>query len=270
MITPHVACLVRRWVSLYTSGLAAEARDRRRDEVAADLWSQAEESRELARSDGTTAAEMLIRLIAGIPADITWRLEKRGVQPRNPVDLRGYRESRATGGAAIIGGLLLCASLMTIFITLPSMGTEAAWRDPFLGPLLVITTSGGIGALALATLGLVVRHLDRLRGISAPAGAFAFLAGALAALGPFPLVVVLAAGSALLVRELGSIQALDHRVVAGHVAAGVAFALVVIAAIAGTPLGVVGVLLFAYPISWIAIGRVLLRGPSIGDLPAHS
>ncbi|HEX8770974.1 MAG TPA: hypothetical protein VF711_09425 [Acidimicrobiales bacterium] len=35
-----VAAIARRWAATYTFGLPAETRDRRREEIAADLWEQ--------------------------------------------------------------------------------------------------------------------------------------------------------------------------------------------------------------------------------------
>jgi hypothetical protein len=267
MITPHAACLVRRWVALYTHGLPAEPRDRRREEVAGDLWSQAEDSRELGRGDGATATDMVIRLIAGIPADVSWRLEHRS-RPA-PSAIRGER-SLATGGVAILGGVLFGAALMIILATTPTLGPDRAWGDPILGPILVLTTSGGLLAMSLATIGLVMRYLARLRPIGVAGGSVAFLAAFLGALGAFQLVLLLAAGSAALIWDLRSMRTLDRGLANSHLAAAVALVVVVSGALAGATVGALGILILPYPVTWIAIGNSLLRGPSPGEAAAHT
>ena len=68
--------LAQTWVALYTRGLPADRRDARRAEISSDLWEQ--------RSDGSrdgsgrVTASMLGRVLAGVPADISWRVEERG------------------------------------------------------------------------------------------------------------------------------------------------------------------------------------------------
>ena len=97
--------LVGGWVDLYTRGLPAELRDGRRDEIAGDLWSQFEEAAVIGRSERATANEILVRLVAGIPADISWRFAHRG---GNPVEARPSDDRTGTVGlglAAIVAGV---------------------------------------------------------------------------------------------------------------------------------------------------------------------
>jgi hypothetical protein len=65
--------VVRGWVAIYTLGLPAVMRIRRRDEVAADLAE--EELHAIRRGDRSGLfPQRLIRLLAGMPADVAWRL----------------------------------------------------------------------------------------------------------------------------------------------------------------------------------------------------
>lgn len=69
--------LVRGWSSLYTRGLPCDHRDRRRAELESDLWEHVFASREQHEGQLLLTLQILTRLIAGVPADLTWRLEHR-------------------------------------------------------------------------------------------------------------------------------------------------------------------------------------------------
>ncbi len=64
---------VRGWVAIYTFGLPAAIRERRRGEVASDL---AEETLDAIRRAETAGLRRrrLVRLLLGIPDDLAWRL----------------------------------------------------------------------------------------------------------------------------------------------------------------------------------------------------
>jgi MYXO-CTERM domain-containing protein len=67
----RAATLVAWWVTAYTRQLPAEVAQRRRAEVACDLWEQRADS----HGSGTPAVALSIlrRMTAGIPADLRWR-----------------------------------------------------------------------------------------------------------------------------------------------------------------------------------------------------
>jgi hypothetical protein len=69
-----VVLLIRGWVDLYTRGMHAPARAARRDEIDDDVWCQHEEAVARGRSRRSLATEMLVRLVLGMPADLSWRL----------------------------------------------------------------------------------------------------------------------------------------------------------------------------------------------------
>jgi len=65
----------RAWTALYTRGLSSDVRGDRRDEIDCDLWEH-QRLADIEREPVTdTAAAILLRLIMGVPADMTWRLE---------------------------------------------------------------------------------------------------------------------------------------------------------------------------------------------------
>jgi len=60
--------LVRAWTTLYTFALPPELCDRRRAEIASDLW-------ESEHDPDVTRGELLFRALRGVPADLLWRFE---------------------------------------------------------------------------------------------------------------------------------------------------------------------------------------------------
>src|SRR3990170_2911508 len=67
--------LTRAWVRVYTRGLPAEERTARRAELDADLWEHAHDAGNESRRQVRIALEVVERLVAGMPADISWRRE---------------------------------------------------------------------------------------------------------------------------------------------------------------------------------------------------
>jgi hypothetical protein len=82
--------LTRWWVRLYTKGLPPQTRDARRAEMESDLWEQGEDAGANGSQPDETALQVLVRLLLGIPADLSWRLE-------------AGRRSGAAKGTTILG-----------------------------------------------------------------------------------------------------------------------------------------------------------------------
>jgi hypothetical protein len=68
-----VAAVVSWWVATYTRHLPTEVGERRRAEVASDLWEQRADGREAATGEFLVALSILRRMAAGMPADLRWR-----------------------------------------------------------------------------------------------------------------------------------------------------------------------------------------------------
>jgi TonB family protein len=68
------ATLVRVWTNFYTCGLTSEIRDRRRAEIAADVWDQIAEC---GTSPLRLAGHLMSRAAFGIADDLGWRVEQR-------------------------------------------------------------------------------------------------------------------------------------------------------------------------------------------------
>lgn len=77
------AALTRRWVRGYTAWVGAEAAERRRAEIASDVWEQRTDAHERRVAPVTVALAIAVRVVAGMPADLTWvhtqRLAMRGL-----------------------------------------------------------------------------------------------------------------------------------------------------------------------------------------------
>jgi hypothetical protein len=67
--------LARAWVRLYTRGVAAPLRDRRRAEIASDLWEQRHDQRDNGRPAILVACDVVGRVAGGAPSDLAWRME---------------------------------------------------------------------------------------------------------------------------------------------------------------------------------------------------
>ena len=65
------------WVRAYTRGAELEAGARRATEIASDLWEHQHHGLAEGRSRSSIDAEILLRCLRGIPADISWRFQHR-------------------------------------------------------------------------------------------------------------------------------------------------------------------------------------------------
>jgi hypothetical protein len=72
--------LVRGWTRLYTGGMPALVRDRRRAEIESDLWESTHD--DSAGGVLHRALQILVRLAAGMPSDLWWRLQYFPSGPR--------------------------------------------------------------------------------------------------------------------------------------------------------------------------------------------
>ena len=69
------AWLVRKWVNLYTIGLPIDVKKFRGEEIASDLWEQAQDASGSVSGRRSLRVHILGRLLFGIPDDLFWRME---------------------------------------------------------------------------------------------------------------------------------------------------------------------------------------------------
>jgi hypothetical protein len=256
MIAGRSADLVRRWVELYTRGLAVEVRVRRREEIEADLWSQFEEATRIGRSERSTGGEVLVRLVAGMPADVSWRLahisSDRVLSSADPATLSG---ARALGLVAIIGGMSIDSGLVLLAVTME----PSVWVAVFVGMI----------AMGTALAALVLRFQDRINGTIGLVGSIGSVGALLGALGPWTMTLLLPVGSAAVVWNLGLLGILRRRVASAHVLAAGAYFVLMALIVSGASPAVAFILLFPYPLTWVVIGASIIRdGPATEPAPA--
>ena len=251
-----VAGVVRGWVRLYTSGLPPELRDARRDEVDDDLWCEHEEAAEAGRSRRALGADLVLRLLFGIPADISWRLTRRRHSAPG-LDRSPSTSTSILGVFAIVAGLGL-----GILLTLSVWFSDAIWTGggPPVGLVVGDLVMAAVAFIA-AAIGLAWRFQDRVSPLGT-VGALLVALGGVAAIAGNGSVVPLPVGSAMLMLDLTRIGVVPRLLSTAHVAGAIGF-LGTIAAGQSSP-GQAGVLLvvflFLYPVTWVAIGVSLFRG----------
>lgn len=80
------ATLAREWVRGYTAWVGAGAAERRRAEIASDVWEQRTDARERGAAPATAALSIAGRVVAGIPADLLWVRTQRLAMRGRPAD----------------------------------------------------------------------------------------------------------------------------------------------------------------------------------------
>ena len=110
---PLPVSLVRAWVQLYTTGLPPALRAARREEIDADLWEQTREAAVLGGAPSEVRRQVLLRLLLGMPADVSWRVAQMGTRKRDhqttgtgELKVSSPNWIRGSGLAAIMGGAL--------------------------------------------------------------------------------------------------------------------------------------------------------------------
>lgn len=162
MTLTRTARLVRRWVELYTRGLAAELRDARRAEIESDLWAQAEEAENVGRGSSSVEVEMLTRLALGMPADIGWRRShRRGSVAANRKEI-ALREPRSHQVLTVIGVALAALDLVLAALGLVNIQGNSDPADVLVASAKAVAMMSGL-ALALVGLLLVSRSPTRGR-----------------------------------------------------------------------------------------------------------
>jgi hypothetical protein len=261
MNMPAVASLVRAWVDLYTRGLPPALRDRRRNEVADDLWCQREEAILSGRSVGGLNLEMFLRWLFGLPNDIGWRFAHRGGSGAPGPERKSTMSTRAIGIAAVMGGTSWLFPAVYAAIAGPSEAEGVSGASSVIGAF----------ALAGALAGLTSRFQDHLTPGAALVGVFAALAVVMGIAGAYIFIAVLPVGSAVLLWQLGGAGILPRGLTVAHAITALGMLIGVIAFLVDWRLSnnaFFTTLVIPYLLSWITIGASLLRG--VPEVPATS
>jgi hypothetical protein len=258
------AGLVRRWVALYTHGLSRSVRSARRDEIDSDLWSQHQEGVELARSDGAIASEILTRLVLGIPADLSWRLEQaRSRRSHGTVGRRATMGSRAVGLLAIVGGLALTAAVVVYLpekLARPDVPPWQVITEPALYAIWAVLGITGMIGLSVALIGLAYVFLDRLEQGVALMPVLGGLGGFLGLIGAYGGFVLLPVGSAVFMGYLAWARLMNPWIALGHALVAAAWVVPVAISLGSRSDNGASLIGILYGMSWVLIGAWLLRG----------
>ena len=261
-----IANLVRAWVDLYTRGLPEPARAARRDEVDDDLWCQHAEAAAIGRSSASVNREMFIRLLFGMPADVSWRISSGRESPPE-LEREPSAGTRILGVMAILGAVGWAIAIGGYVV----WGPEGAWLTA--GRLMYITQVGGGLCLAGAAMGIALSN-DRLSLVGALAGVLGGLAALFGALGAYQLSLLVPLGTGVMAWDLGRAGLLSRPLAITHSVSGILTLPLLIALVAGWDVGLIGVeflaLMVPYLVSWVGIGVWLIRGvPAARETNAH-
>lgn len=156
MITYAIA-LTRAWTALYTRGLPANLRTQRREEIDCDLWEH-QRLADLERAPTTsTAVEMLLRLVLGLPADLLWRLET-GTSARSG-------KGTQVNESLFMRGLVAAGVIIALIVILGGGGAIfATWEDGDSDGWLVGGTLTVLAGTAIV-VGLLISRRYALPGV---------------------------------------------------------------------------------------------------------
>lgn len=211
MTPTPAAAVARHWVNWYTGRANTEWAERRRAEIASDLWEQQADALRFGRSSLRLQLSIIRRVLVGMGADLRWANEQRSRTGVTGVSGRRWRAAGALAIAAFYlwlvvdtlsdadqgtGGLLVSltgAGLVVLGLALQHWASSAgatllalgaapamlAWWAPAVPALAIVVVVSAIGTVANLTIG---------RGTTGRA--VAAMAGAVLALASFGPVVL--------------------------------------------------------------------------------
>jgi hypothetical protein len=182
----------------------------------------------------------------------------------NPADRpTGTAGPRIVALLAVLGGAGLLVAMVTMFGALartPPLTWASLWADPVLGVVMFVGGTGGFIALCVALAGLGLAIGPARDPLVAGVAALGAIGGALGVLG-FPVGYLAMFPAALIVAiHLSRIGRLPMPIAVVHAAS--LFGSIVVGVLWGqnASLGSADLIVFLYPVSWIAIGLALYRG----------
>ncbi len=116
------ASVVVFWTRVYTAGLPAAIRDRRREEIGADVREQLEDARSRHERPATTAALLISRMARGAWHDVSWRREVS-----RPVRLARWQGRR---GWWIATAVLITLAAVTVWLSYGLSLRSGGDREP--------------------------------------------------------------------------------------------------------------------------------------------
>lgn len=179
----------------------------------------------------------------------------------NPADRpTGTASARIVGLLAVLGGAGLLIAMVTILGALlrtPPLTWAGLWADPVLGVVMFVAATGGFIALCVALAGLGIAIVPERDPLVASVAAIGAVGGAFGVLG-FPIgFVTMPIVALIVVIHLARIGRLPTAIAVLHATAVVGSIVVSALWAQNASLGFGDLIVFLYPVSWIAIGLAL-------------
>lgn len=170
-----VARFVDLWVRLYTTGLDGPVRERRREEIAADVWEQAAHLHGHGWPQANVIAAILVRCVRGMPDDVLWRFETAAERTRDdrrregsvPMQRSGSRIELAVPGAAVVLAIVAAIAVIAIDNIQYVEQSERFVPSSTLGALTIGLLVGG---LVSTVVGFAVMGARPMTGATLAAG----------------------------------------------------------------------------------------------------
>jgi hypothetical protein len=118
--TQPAGLFCRMWVRAYTRKLPEDEAQRRRDEIESDLFEHALEAQYAGVGNQRFNAEVLARVLVGVPADLSWRRATRQPHPRLALGGTPMQLSKSTSTRLLYGlaGLVFLYAWMGVTASL--------------------------------------------------------------------------------------------------------------------------------------------------------
>jgi len=130
------------WTARYTRGLSDEVRERRRDEIASDVF---EELRSTSQSADARHMSIVWRTVRGIPADVAWRRQEMRAMHANSPEPR-FARLRNAWAVATQRWFAPVAILVIVFDLLFAIAVlkEGEGSGRFVGPVFLVLCAAAI------------------------------------------------------------------------------------------------------------------------------
>jgi hypothetical protein len=250
-----IAAVIRGWVDLYTRGLPADARAARRDEIDDDLWCEHAEAAAAGRPSRSLDADLAMRLVFGIPNDISWRVTFRPERATMSPPKSTSVDPRIIGAFAIAGGLAWELLMLLAIPVGPALWTEG-------GALVAVGLLAGVIAFPATAFFLAWLFQDEVSLVGTFGALLVMLGAVILLFSAF--VVPLAVGSAMLTGRLARIGVVPRLVPVAQAATAILFTVGLSVGL-GSDSGIQSRAVFAVLftpslLTWCAIGVSLIRG----------
>ncbi len=156
--------MCRFWVSVYTQRLPSQVAVRGRQEIESDLFEHFAEAADAGVTGRRLRAEVLARVLVGVPADLSWRRATRQPHPRLALGGTSISLPKSSSRRLLYGlsGLIVIYGSLGLVMEIGII--SAGWADDVTSRLLF----SGVPTLSAIVLvaGLVIQSKNPHRGLT--------------------------------------------------------------------------------------------------------